>query len=142
MKRRLQRYHVLDVQTDPGADFGRARRLLPLLQPGGKVSGGGRREHSARVPAGADRHDVPAAQDQVRVPGPVYVVRQRDVHAVRHAVSRLARRPVAELLRGQVQSGRVRPRHARAAHVVVALFRERQVQRRSYSALGTAVDQC
>lgn len=86
----LLQNHVFVVQTDPGADVGRACRLLLLLQPSGKVSSGGRCQHSARVSTGTHRHDVSAAQDQVRVPCSVHVVWQRDVPAVRYAVSKLA----------------------------------------------------
>lgn len=136
---RATRY-VLSVQANPGADLRGARRLLLLLQPGGKMPGGGRREHSAGVPAGAHRHYVPAAQDQVRMSRAVRVVRQRHVPAVRHAVPRFARRVAAQLLRGQVQSGRVRPRRAQSAHAVATLFRRRQVQRRPYPTLGSAFD--
>lgn len=133
-------YYVLSVQTDPGADLRGARRLLLLLQPSGKMPGGGRRERSAGVPAGAHGHYVPAAQDQVRMSRAVRVVRQRHVPAVRHAVPRLARRAAAQLLRGQVQSGRVRPRHAQSAHAVATLFRRREVQGRVHPALDATVD--
>lgn len=84
--------HVFPVQTNPGADLRGARRLLSLLQPSGKMSGGGRRQHSTRLPAGADRHYVPAAQDQVRMSRAVYAVWQRHVLAVGHLVSQFTGR--------------------------------------------------
>lgn len=132
--------HVFAEQTDPGTDFRRARRVLLLLQPGGKMSGGGRRERAPGVPAGAHGHDVSAAQNEIRMSRPVHAVRERHVPAVRHAVPELAGRAVAQLLRGQVQLGRVRPGHARFAHAVAALFRGRQVQGRPHPALGTPSD--
>lgn len=91
------------------------------------MPGCGRRERATRVPTGAHRHHVPAAQDQVRVHGPVHVVWKRHVPAVRDAVPGLARCPVAQLCRGQVQPSRVRPGHAHAAYVVATLFRGRQI---------------
>lgn len=126
------------MQADARADVRRARRLLSLLQPRGEMPGGGGRERAARVPAGAHGHHLPAAQGQVRVPGPVHAVRQRHVPAVGDAVRRVAGRAVAQLQRGQVQPGRVRPRHARAAHPVAALLRGRQVQERPHAALDAA----